>query len=133
MSRLLVKNGSLYRALGSTQSVPRVMRGSPVPLRAIHDVDLAKRDIATDTLEGLGSLGGDTLGWIGPGTAAAAAATEVAADARQPINPYPEQGVKLAAPGVVSPKAVVASMSRTTMIVAAIAGIGLVYYLSRKR
>ena len=135
--------------LGGVQSVPRVMRGAPTVRGSIVDVPLSKRDLAglesqgiARTLKGLGSLGGETIEMpeecvrpgevlLGPG---------VCGPVPQPIDPYAtppklvSTGVKLTttAPAA-SARGAVSSMSRTTMLLAAIGGIGLLYYLSKRR
>jgi hypothetical protein len=137
--------------LGGVQSVPRVMRGSPVARGSLVDVPLSKRDLAGLESQGLartlGSLGGCTLGediempeecmrpgevLISPGVCGP--------DTRRPVDPYAAAPPTLAIPVSTTKTKVATSassaaqgMSRTTMLVAAIGGIGLVYYLSTRK
>ena len=139
--------------MGGVQSVPRVMRGVPVARGSIHDVPLSKRHLAGLESQGLartlGVLGNDSIGadeiempeeCMRPGEILLAPGV-CGPDTRQPINPYasPSEivptGTKLQtdAPAATSAKSAVASMSRTTMLLAAVGAAGLIYYLGRKR
>lgn len=119
-----------YGSLGSTQSVPRVMRGAPVVRGSLVDVPLSARDLAGLESQGLartlGSLSGCTVGDV-PGESLAYGRAGYD-PARRDVTARTGMHLQFG-----DAAGVVAGMSRTTMLLAAAAGIGLVYYLSKRK
>ena len=136
------------------------MRGVPVVRGSIVDVPLSQRDLAGLESQGLartlGTLGGCTIAGstisgstigddtiemeeecVRPGEVLLAPGK--CGPVPQPVTPYAtppkltSTNVKLTTTTAASAHGVAAGMSKTTMLLAAIGGIGLVYYLSKKR
>lgn len=144
-----MRRGNIVRyGMAGVQSVPRVMRGAPVVRGRIVDVPLSQRDLAgldsqgfAHTLSGT-CFGDDTIempqecvrpgeiliadGVCGPDPRIKASAAEVSPT----TYGVPVSTTKLP---TASARNAVQNMSKTTMLLAAVAGIGLVYYLSKKR
>lgn len=123
----------MRHVMAGVQSVPRVMRGSPVVNSRRVDVPLSARGLAGLESQGLartlGSLAGSTLGddiefpeecarpgevLLGPG--------RCGPDPRKPIDPY----------AAASAKDVVKGTSTTTIALAAVGAVGLIYYLGKR-
>lgn len=142
------------RHMAGVQSVPRVQRGVPVVVPGSVDVPLSKRALAGLESQGLartlGSLAGSTLGpppdiefpeeCARPGEVLLAPG-KCGPDPRKPLDPYatPPAVVstggglrpKRAAAAAASGKDVVKGMSTTTIALAAVGAIGLIYYLGK--
>lgn len=133
--------------MGGTQSVPRVMRGAPVSRSRIIDVPLSKRDLGGLDSQGFahtlsGSCFGDTIDMpeecvrpgeilIGPGVCGPDPRIKASAYEVKPSTyGLPVSTTKLQ---TASARGAVAGMSKTTMLLVAVAGIGLVYYLGKHR
>jgi len=125
MSRLVVKNGRLYRQLGmgSVQSTPRVMRGAPAPRGRLVDVQLSERGLA-----GLSLRSGYKPSNAPAASDAAAAPTKLSprsGSLKQDTTADTKAPAAAAAPTKLSPQ---------LLIIGAICvGVGAIYFLRRKR
>ena len=132
MSRLHVKNGRLYRAMGGVQSNPRVMRGAPVVRPVIRDVQLSNRALAGLAFQGLARTVGADIEMdeecarpgeilLSPGVCGP--------DKRRPLDPYMTAQPK----GTAAAAATAAGMKITPkLLMVGAAAVAAIYFLGRK-
>jgi hypothetical protein len=119
------------------------MRGVPVVRPVAYDLPLSRRDLSGLDRQGLARTLGAEIEmeeecmrpgeiFISPGVCGP--------DPRRPVDPYSSAPPTYAIPvsttktrAASSASSAFAGMSKTTMVVAGIAAVGLIYYLSKKR
>lgn len=122
-----------YRRLAGVQSTPRVMRGAPVRHGSMFDVPLMERDLGAAEIEMPEECAraGEIL--LAPGVCGP--------DPRRPLDPYaaptkvvqPGTRLTVKSPAAASASSVAGSMSRTTMLLAGLGAVGLIYYLGKRK
>jgi len=135
----------MRHVMAGVQSVPRVMRGAPVVDPRRVDVPLSERALAGLESQGLartlGSLAGSTLGDDIEMPEECIRRGGCDPDQRKPIDPYARPSVSRkvgalmkfkTAAAAASAKDTVKGMSTTTIALAAVGAVGLIYYLSKR-
>lgn len=116
----------MRHVMAGVQSVPRVMRGAPVVDPRRVDVPLSERALAGLESQGLartlGSLAGSTLGDDIEMPEECVRRGGCGPDQRKPVDPYATPPAKDTVKG----------MSTTTIALAAVGAVGLIYYLSKR-